>query len=70
MHLRPHDPLVYYNLACSYALLNKTEPAIDALCQSVDLGYCDYRYLREDRDLDSIRHDPRFRQLLSEFENV
>jgi len=25
--------------------------------------------MREDRDLDSIRHDPRFRQMLHEFEN-
>jgi hypothetical protein len=25
--------------------------------------------MREDHDLDSIRHDPRFRQLLREYEN-
>jgi len=29
----------------------------------VELGYRDFRYMREDHDLDSIRHDPRFRQL-------
>ena len=28
----------------------------------------DFRYLREDRDLDSIRHAPRFRQLLRDYE--
>lgn len=67
--LRPGDPLVHYNLACSYALLNRTEQAIKTLRHAVELGYRDFRYLREDRDLDSIRHDPRFRQLLREYEN-
>lgn len=67
--LRPEDPLAHYNLACSYALLNKKEQAIKNLRRAVELGYRDFRYLREDRDLDTIRHDPRFRQLLREFEN-
>ena len=34
------------------------------LRRAVELGYRDFRYMGEDRDLDSIRHDPRFRQLL------
>ncbi len=67
--LRPNDPLAHYNLACSYALLKKPEQAIKTLRRAVELGYHDFRYLREDRDLDSIRHDPRFRQLLREYEN-
>ncbi|MCI0458649.1 MAG: tetratricopeptide repeat protein [Gemmataceae bacterium] len=67
--LRPNDPLAHYNLACSYALLKRPEQAIKTLRRAVELGYRDFRYMREDRDLDSIRHDPRFRQLLREFEN-
>ena len=39
------------------------------LRRALELGYRDFRYLKEDRDLDAIRHDPRFRQLLREFEN-
>ena len=66
--LRPHDPLAHYNLACSYALLRKPEQALKILRRAVELGYRDFRYMREDRDLDSIRHDPRFRQLLREYE--
>jgi len=31
----------------------------------VALGYRDFRYMREDRDLDSIRQDPRFQPYLS-----
>jgi tetratricopeptide (TPR) repeat protein len=67
--LRPADPLAHYNLACSYALLKRPEHAIKTLRRAVELGYRDFRYMREDHDLDSIRHDPRFRQLLREFEN-
>jgi hypothetical protein len=67
--LRPHDALAHYNLACSYALLKRPEQSIKTLRRAVELGYRDFRYMREDHDLDSIRHDPRFRQLMREYEN-
>ncbi len=67
--LRPGDPLAHYNLACSYALLKRNELALKTLRRAVELGYRDFRYMREDRDLDAIRHDPRFRQLLREYES-
>lgn len=67
--LRPADPLAHYNLACSYALLKRADQALKSLRRAVELGYRDFRYMREDRDLDSIRTDPRFRQLLRDYEN-
>lgn len=69
VELRPNDPLAYYNLACSYSLLRKIDHAMRALRKAIELGYSDFRYLREDTDLDAVRHDPRFRQLLCELEN-
>jgi tetratricopeptide (TPR) repeat protein len=69
VQLRPSDPLAHYNLACSYALLNRTDQALRTLRLAVELGYRDFRYMREDHDLDGIRHDPRFRQLLREYES-
>src|SRR5688572_6655492 len=69
VQLRPNDPLAHYNLACSYALLKQPDLALKTLRRAVELGYRDFRYMREDRDLDSIRHDPRFRQLLREYES-
>lgn len=68
VQLRPGDPLVHYNLACSFALLKRTDLALKTLRRAIELGYRDFRYMREDRDLDTIRHDPRFRQMLREFE--
>ena len=70
VQLRPGDALAHYNLACSYALLKKVDPAIKALRQAVELGYRDFRYMREDRDLDAVRADPRFRQLLRDCEKL
>src|ERR671933_591009 len=69
VQLRPNDPLAHYNLACSYALLKRPDLALKTLRRAVELGYRDFRYMREDRDLESIRHDPRFRQLLREYES-
>ena len=68
VELRPHDPLAHYNLACSLSLLKKIEPALKALRQAIELGYRDFRYMREDRDLDAVKSDPRFRKLLREQE--
>jgi tetratricopeptide (TPR) repeat protein len=69
VQLRPTDALAHYNLACSFALLKRPDQAIKTLRRAIELGYRDFRYMREDHDLDSIRHDPRFRQLLREYEN-
>ncbi len=68
VQLRPNDPLAHYNLACSYALLKQANLSIKTLQRAVELGYRDFRYMREDRDLESIRHDPRFRKLIQEHE--
>ena len=68
VRLRPDDPLAHYNLACSYALVKRADASIKTLRKAVELGYRDFRYMREDHDLDTIKQDPRFRQLLREFE--
>jgi hypothetical protein len=69
VQLRPGDALAHYNLACSYALLNRPDLCLKVLRRAVELGYRDFRYMREDHDLDAVRHDPRFRALLREYEN-
>lgn len=65
--LRPNDPDVRYNLACRYALLKQPDLAVATLREAVELGYRDFRYMIQDRDLESIRKDPRFRALLREY---
>lgn len=64
---RPDDPIAHYNLACRYALLKQRDLAIATLRKAMELGYRDFQYMLEDRDLESIRKDPRFRELIEEF---
>jgi len=62
--LLPHDPIIHYNLACSHALVGSPTAAFDALETAIGLGYADYRHMRRDPDLQSIRAADRFRELL------
>ena len=59
------DPIVHYNLACSYALTSKKKEAIMALSRAVKLGYSDFDYLRKDSDLKILHGDPRLKKLIS-----
>lgn len=58
--LRPADPVVLYNLACSYSLLNERDKAFRAIKQAIHCGYDDFYHLERDRDLNNLRDDRRF----------
>jgi tetratricopeptide (TPR) repeat protein len=57
------NPLVFYNLACSYSLLNRVDEAFAALDQAIKLGYNDARWLTRDPDLNNLRQDDRFEKI-------
>jgi len=54
-----------YNLACYRAMAGDHDLAIDAFARAIDAGYENHRYASGDRDLDSLRDDPRFQQLMA-----
>lgn len=64
VQLRPEDATAHYNLACRYALLRQPDLAIQTLNRAVELGYRDFQFMTQDRDLESLRKDPRFADLL------
>ncbi len=64
-HQLPNDDLVWYNLGCSYALTGHADEAFESLTKAVELGYCDYDWMKTDPDLNPLREDPRFESLLS-----
>jgi tetratricopeptide (TPR) repeat protein len=63
--LVPNDDLVWYNLGCSYALVQRPDDAFEALTKAIDLGYGDYDWMKSDPDLAHLHDDPRFESLLN-----
>ena len=61
--LRPKDPLVYYNLACSYSLSNQLELAFAALERALSLGYRDFKWMAKDPDLRRLRLSPQYKKI-------
>lgn len=55
---------IHYNLTCTYALLNQKKQAITAFEQAVESGYSEYRHAKTDTDLDNIREEKKFIDLL------
>ena len=62
--LCPRDPVVFYNLACSYSLISELDEAFKALEKAVKLGYDDVQHLNTDPDLKNVRTDARYDEIL------
>jgi serine/threonine protein kinase/Flp pilus assembly protein TadD len=60
------EPSILYNVACVYALLGKTEDALECLAKATkEHGAFFKNWAAKDSDFDSLRTDPRFHALLS-----
>ena len=66
VRLLPQNATAHYNLACSLALLKRKAAALRSLRQAVELGYTDFDWMRQDPDLDGLKHDPAFNHLLEQ----
>ncbi|EPE95340.1 adenylate/guanylate cyclase domain-containing protein [Rhizobium grahamii] len=65
--LDPSDAITRYNAACVYAILGDTERAIDLLEQlRPSSSFYQLEWFANDSDLDNIRSDPRFQELLAD----
>ncbi|MGB6336662.1 MAG: protein kinase [Thermoanaerobaculia bacterium] len=62
------DPLRLYNIACFYSLAGEVDQAIDFLERAAASGKADVEWLRQDSDLDNLRDDPRFQELVERME--
>ena len=66
--LRPQDPVVQYNLACSYALLNQIRLSLSALSKAIELGYDDFAHLKNDADLENLLKDKHVQAFIKDME--
>jgi thiol-disulfide isomerase/thioredoxin len=60
---RPPEP--YYNIACAYALRGSKEQALDWLGEALRHGFNDEKHIEQDHDLDAIRGEARFAELMT-----
>ena len=65
VELKPEDPTAHYNLACSYSLLKMVDSSLSTLKTAIHLGYQDFAFIDKDPDLEFIRKDPRYKELIS-----
>jgi len=61
--LEPKNPVVFYNLACSYSLTDQFDRAALALEKALQLGYRDFDWLAKDPDLKKLRLQPIYRAI-------
>ena len=61
--LEPGNPLVFYNLACSYSLTGQMDRAVFALEKALSCGYRDFKWLAKDPDLRTLRKHPLYRNI-------
>ncbi len=61
--LEPRNPLVFYNLACSYSLNGNLDSAAASLERALLLGYRDFKWLARDPDLQPLRKHPLYRNI-------
>jgi hypothetical protein len=64
--IKPGEPGVLYNLACSLALTGNHGEALDTLSRAVEAGYSDFRHMSEDCDLAPLRNEERFLSLIAQ----
>jgi len=65
--LRPNDPNVLYNFACSYSLLGQVEKAFKIIQRALTLGYENLDLLQTDDDLKNLRMDAGFQKYFQAF---
>ena len=61
--MRPSDANILYNAACTYGLLKMKQESLDAFRRSVEAGYSNPDWCKQDPDLEIIHDDPEFKKL-------
>lgn len=57
---------IHYDLSCNYALLKEKEKAILHLEKAVEYGFANFNHLGKDSDLDLLRDDNRFKEIIKQ----
>jgi len=64
LELEAANYIAMYNMACVRSLQKKIDQAIEWLRKAVDAGYDDFEWMEKDPDLDNIREDAGYKEIL------
>ncbi|MFA5271165.1 MAG: hypothetical protein WC412_02340 [Candidatus Omnitrophota bacterium] len=70
VNMKPEDPIVHYNFACSLSLSGDIDEAFKELKRAVLLGYDDFSYIVKDPDLENLRKHDRFNDFFSKIKSL
>ncbi len=62
--LVPGQGGVLYNLACALSRAGRSEEALDTLERSIKAGFIDHKHMQADPDLEAVRENKRFKELV------
>lgn len=65
----PYDMGHYYDKACLYSRMGRTDEAVKALETALDMGYCKFAHIEHDDDLDAIRERDDFKSMIEKYKN-
>jgi thiol-disulfide isomerase/thioredoxin len=68
--LQPKDSAAYYNIACAYSLKGEKAQALDWFEKAIQNGFQgeeNLLHLEQDSDLDGIRGEPRFKEIVGKW---
>ncbi|MFI5263299.1 MAG: TPR end-of-group domain-containing protein [Candidatus Kapaibacterium sp.] len=64
VNLAPSDAQMMYNASCTYAQLGEKQKSLETLRGSFDAGYSNFSWVKRDSDLDPIRNDAEYIELM------
>jgi TolB-like protein/Flp pilus assembly protein TadD len=64
--LSPGDPLMLFNATCLYSQMGDTPAALQCLRSAFSAGYENFDWIKRDSDLDPIRNDPEYIELMKD----
>ncbi|MDD3374257.1 MAG: hypothetical protein PHY73_00855 [Candidatus Omnitrophica bacterium] len=70
VRLKPDDPIILYNLACSYSLLGSLEKSFCVIQMAVARGYDEFDFMQKDSDLKNLRHYLPFKNFLCQLKSA
>ena len=64
IELSPNDPLMFYNAACFYSNVGDIPRALESLKNAISSGYGFFEWIKRDPDLDPLRNEPQYIELM------